>query len=165
VCVRACVCAFVCVCKRESAPRVHVVVSVLCMCRVRLCVFLQHTATHCNTLQHTVSGNAETHKKSTYTHTHTHTHIHAHKRVRETDKACARVCVYYRVLDGRDCKCCASMVQHEAKCHHMPEKSMILSSRNAYLPDKEPCAAAIHFRFSSIAAVISHRNVMINTEV
>jgi len=47
----------------------------------------------------------------------------------------------------------------------MPWKILRLSSRNAYFPGKEPCAATFSFPFSSVATTISRRKIMIDTKV
>ena len=81
VCVRVCACA--CVCVRERVHRMTWAHDNLEM----IMRILQHTATHCNKLQHAATryntkqhtaAHTATHLTHTHTHIYTHTHTHTH---------------------------------------------------------------------------------------
>jgi len=93
--------------------------------------------------------------------------VSAHAHVNASQKSQGNVCtctrVNYRVCDswGTNCQCCASMLQHVAKCQNLPEKSWILSSSGVYFCDRGSVIATFGLPFRFIDAVISRRHIMI----
>jgi len=91
--------------------------------------------------------------------------VSAHTHVNVSQKSQGNVCtytlVYYRVCDSLDtnCQCCGSMLQHEAKCQNLPEKSWILSSRGVQFCDRGSVMAALSLPFRFIDTGISRRNI------